>query len=729
MDARMAYDNLGAAVSDLEARRATSIAVAPGHGLLAALWRRKTIFSAIFITILGAVVAALLLLPVQYMATGSVIVAEQEPGDNNSSAVWAQKAGDPADMESQLLIIGSSRVLKAATASPGVLELALQDCAAGKGIGALLEKLGRRSGCDKLSEDADALVEFVRPRYSIGNVGRSRVISISYQSTRPEIAQKMANALISAFLEDQRANLSSGRQHAADWLWAEVHRLETELRDDDGKIQEYKRKKGLARGTNALIDSERLTSLTQQLSAAEATRAEASARFKEITANKGKGLADSPAVLASRSVSDLKQQLTMIEMRIASAQSTLGDRHPAMRGLEQERDIAQRRLAAEIAGVAAAAKRNYDAANSLVASLRAKVEAAKTEVGDAMIDQGSIETLVHGVDMKRRQYSELYKRASELDADRRVLNGSTRLVGLAELPNQPYFPKKLPFLAAGLTMATLLGATAAILRDRFDKSLRGSAELAGLPGDAPCVELPHFRSARPRLFGMPARRDRALPSKALIELAESDEAAQRALFEIYSSARLGEEKGSRLIAVTSPARGDGKTFLTLILAHFAAAMGHRVLIVECDRANPCFESALGLERGPGLLEALDSTAPLRDCVTATDWRMLDALPLGASAKAAPPQIGKRIETVLKATRDYDLVLLDCPPADALDARLLARRADSILLCARAGRCSAEEALAASEGLIACGGRLLGVVVNMAERDEPPFSKRSSRATA
>ncbi|BBU62164.1 LPS biosynthesis protein [Methylosinus sp. C49] len=720
----MAYDNLGATVSDMETRRATSAAAAPpGHGLLAALWRRKAIFSVIFIAILGAVVAALLVLPVQYMATGSVIVAEQEPGDNNSSAVWAQKAGDPADMESQLLIIGSSRVLKAAIAAPGVFELALQDCAASKGIGALLETLGRRSGCDKLREDADALVEFVRPRYSIGNVGRSRVISISYQSTRPEIAQKMANALIAAFLEDQRANLSSGRQHAADWLWAEVHRLETELRDDDGKIQEYKRKKGLARGTNALIDSERLTSLTQQLSTAEATRAEASARLREISANKGKGLADSPAVLASRSVSDLKQQLTMIEIRLASTRTTLGDRHPALRELEQERDIAQRRLAAEVAGVAAAVKRNYEAANSLVASLKAKVEGAKIEVGDAMIDQGSIETLVHGVDMKRRQYSELYKRASELDADRRVLNGSTRLVGMAELPNQPYFPKKLPFLAAGLTLATLLGATAAILRDRFDKSLRGSAELTALAGDALCVELPHLRGAHGKLFGRRERRDRALPLMALAKLAESDETTQRQLFEIYSSARIGEAKGSRIIAVTSPAHGDGKTFLTLALAQFVATMGHRVLVVECDRANPCFDSALGLEHGPGLLEALDGTASLRDCVTGTASRLLDALPLGASGEAAPPQIGKRIETVLKATRDYDLVLLDCPPADALDARLLVRQADSILLCARAGGSSAEEALAASEALTASGGRLLGVVVNLAERDEPLFSRR------
>jgi uncharacterized protein involved in exopolysaccharide biosynthesis/Mrp family chromosome partitioning ATPase len=717
----MAYDNLGAAVSCLEPKRAAG---APERGLLAALWRRRAIFSAIFVMIIGAVVAALVVLPVQYMATGSVIIAEQEPGDNNSSAVWAQKAGDPADMESQLLIIGSSRVMKAAMAAPGIFELAMQDCTANAKIGSLLEIFGRRSICEKIKSDPDSLIEFLQPRYSIGNVGRSRVISIAYQSTLPDIAQKMANALISAFLDDQRETLSSGRQHAASWLWAEVRRLETELRDDDAKIQGYKRKKGLARGTNALIDSERLTSLTQQLSAAEATRAETAARLEEISANKGKGLADSPAVLASRSVADLKQQLTMVEMRLASARSTLGDQHPALRELEHERDIVRRRFAAEISGVAAAAKRNHAAAKSLVASLKAQVEAAKADVGDAMIDQGSIETLVHGVDIKRRQYSELYKRASELDADRRVLNGSTRLVSMAELPNQPYFPKRLPFLAAGLTLATLLGATAAILRDRFDKSLRSSAELAASTGEELCVELPRLRDgARSKTFGLLEARQPVPPLKLALTLADRDDALQRALFDIYSSALLSEPKGSRIIAVTSPLRGDGKTLLTLAFARFAATMGHRVLVVECDRANPSFASALGLEPGPGLLAALDVAAALRDCAARTALRNLDALPVGASRKATPPQIGKRIGTVLKATRDYDFVLLDCPSADAVDTRLLIRHADAILLCARVGQCSAEEALAATEGLTASGGRVLGLVVNMVERDEPAFLKR------
>lgn len=149
--------------------------------------------------------------------------------------------------------------------------------------------------------------------------------------------------------------------------------------------------------------------------------------------------------------------------------------------------------------------------------------------------------------------------------------------------------------------------------------------------------------------------------------------------------------------------------------------------MRCRRS--LFETALALEPGPGLREALDAAAALRDCVARTAVRKLDALPIGASRKSTPPQIGKRIGTVLKTLRDYDLVLLDCPSAQTLDARLLVRHADAILLCARVGQCSAEEASAATEGLRASGGRLLGVAVNMVERDEPAFLKRFLRGAA
>ena len=74
----------------------------------------------VFLSTIAMTALALLVLPVRYLATGSVIIAEQEPGAGNTSNQWVQKIGDPADVESQLLVIRSPRVMRLVMADPGV---------------------------------------------------------------------------------------------------------------------------------------------------------------------------------------------------------------------------------------------------------------------------------------------------------------------------------------------------------------------------------------------------------------------------------------------------------------------------------------------------------------------------------------------------------------------------------------------------------------------------------
>ncbi len=119
------------------------------------LWRQKRVFLAVFLAVIGAAVAALVLLPVRYLATASVIVAEQEPGVANTSPAWAQKIGDPADLESQLLVIRSPRLLRQVMNAPGVVPAIVEECEHGL-------SLGSAERCRKLSTDPDQLHRIYR---------------------------------------------------------------------------------------------------------------------------------------------------------------------------------------------------------------------------------------------------------------------------------------------------------------------------------------------------------------------------------------------------------------------------------------------------------------------------------------------------------------------------------------------------------------------------------------
>jgi uncharacterized protein involved in exopolysaccharide biosynthesis len=714
------------------------------------LGRRKRVFVAVFLAIIGAAVAALIVIPVRYVATASVIVAEPEPGVANTSPAWAQKIGDPADLESQLLVIRSPRLLRQVMNTPGVVPAVIEECERGQLLGAA----GR---CERLASDPTSFIEYVDTRYAIASAGRSRVINISYQSPLPEVAQKLANALTNAFLDDQRNEGASSREVATSWLWQELQQLDGQIRAADEKIQQFRRNKGLMRGANAPITSERLTSIGQQLAAAEAARAEALARLKEIKSEQERGPTDAPSVLSSRTVADLKQQLTTVSAQLASATTVLGPKHPSILALSREQELIQQRLAAEMQNIANSAQKTFDASDALVTSLKKQMDTAKADAGSATLDEASIESMVRDTEIKRQQYADLYKKASELETERRVMLGSTRLVSLAELPNKPFFPKKTPFLAAGGTLALILGVAAALLADqlyplpqngamatpqaaRKDGATTPVKTAASLPvlrkiraiaaassereprrgapsgAGAPILaRLPRLRRLQPvSLVGAIMQDHVPLTVAQTLDLAEGDGGFRAALTELMQGLRIGEGEPGRRIVVTSSAPGEGRTLTTLALAHHAAARGCRVLAIECDLQRPDFARVLSLSGKPGLLGVLAGAISVRDAVTRTDNPKLDVLMAGGASAKAADQLGrKNLAQLFSVFRSYDVVLIDSPSPSQRHARYLAG-ADSVLLCMKGDDALTERMAAAVAAVKALGGSNIAIAATMAE---------------
>jgi uncharacterized protein involved in exopolysaccharide biosynthesis/Mrp family chromosome partitioning ATPase len=743
--------------------------LAQGTGVLNKLWQNKKLFAIVFSAVMGLTILALAVLPVRYRATSSVIVAEPEPSKTNESVAWAQKIGDPADLESQLLVIRSPRVVRLAMSGRGVQQAILDECR----FNNLESGLGRIFAdsvdlCSKLKDDGAAFVEYVQTRYLVGAVGRSRVIDISYQSPLPEVAQTMANALASAFLDDQRTGGSNSREEAVSRMRQELQQLDAELRDADAKIQAFRRTNGLTRGATAPISSEQLTSISQQLSVAEGARDYAAARLRQIKAGGSGG--DFPDVLASRSIADLKQQLNVTSAQLASASDLLGPKHPSLQALQREQALLKDRLAQEIASIAASAQKTFEANDALVTSLKKQMDAVKNEVGSATSAETSIENMVRDAEIKRRRYAELSSKADELETDRQVLLGNTRLVSLAELPIKPFFPKKLPFLAAGSTVAVLIAVVASVVSGPWGSgggffplfsgglSSRRMARSRNVPAGSPLA--PSFsippaavRSAEswknlplrnvpsdardselsivtglPILTRLPLLPNSSASSIGAILNEHTDKPLWRALQQAQTAPGLQERlrelnaelavaenaKRGRRILVTSPGDAEGKSFLTLTLAGHLASTGRRVLIVEYDLSNPAFETALSLRRSGGLQAVLRGESHPRDAVVSTANPNLDALAAGFPAGVPNNRSAqKQLSNLLLWAHDYDDVIIDGPPAAGLkDCQNLAASVDKILLCLRCGRSSVGQTIAAKTAIEAAGGRIDGLAITM-----------------
>lgn len=674
------------------------------------IWRQRLVFLPVFVVVLACAALALVVLPSRYFASGSVIVAEPETGLSLPPAGWAQKVGDPADMESQLLVVRSPRILRLVANAPGVAEAAQAECGRAFKIPFLTTY-----SCDALKPDTPELLDYLQSRYSSSGAGRSRVITIGYTSPEPETAQQMANTLINLFLEDHRQALSSGRAVAAKGIAEEMARLDGEIAKGDAAVQAYKTQKGLLNGANGSFTSERLSSISQQLATAEASRDGAAAIL--ATAQAGGNVATLPAVLESRAVADIKQQLLTVNEQAGSAAITLGPRHPRLRSLQGQVQTLQKMLDTEIRNVVASARKEYDAARDKAASLRAQMETAKSDVSEATIDEGTIEQAVRDVAIKRQQYDALYEQRKTLESEQRAVLGSTRLVSLAERPLKRSFPKTIPFLAGGTVLGLMAATGAALLLDRW----QGRARPANIP-DAPVQQgIPVL--ARLRKTTGAGQRNFARDLVA----ADDDPDTQLALQELYNGIEAsGGPVKSRSVLGISAFPQQGKTFAIMALARYAASIGNHVLVVEGNMREPFLEKALDLQAGADLQAVLLEKARPQLAVCRTDLPRLDVI-VARRTDDDPAEllVGNGLSALLEWAEIYDLVLFDSPALDAhMDAGLLARKMDGLLLCTREENADSGAIAMITRRLTRLGARMLGIVYTAEQRKDPPVQRGS-----
>ena len=687
------------------------MALDDGTGVLKRLRRRKGWFAVVFITTLALVVLVLMALPRTYRASAQLIVASDDTLVGSNNQPQTQRAvGDPADLESQTMLLRSPRLMGKILERPGVQAALLAECEAARAASwfdeprAVLARYlpdvfeEQKPCAESLSNRQNALSR-LDGGFGIGGVGRSRVLDVSFTSPLPQTAAVVTNALVDAYLAEDRSRKVDTREEAIAWLNGEIRRSGDELRKAEIALENNRRQAGIVRGQQASISSERLSSLSQQLIAAQAARAEAASRI----AQSGGG-DSSREVLDSRVITDLKQQLATVSAQYAQLAARYGDGYPQLAGLARQRNELQRRIDQESARVTTSLTRDRESATARVNDLTRQLETAKIEVGDTTGAEAAIATLVRDVEVRREMFVDLSKKVNELETERRLIGGDARLVSYAEVPTKLWFPKKTPFLAMGIMVSAILAAAVALLRDRADNTVRGAIGLSQISG-VPVIG--HI----PRVGRLPSPRQVEQPS-----------ALQESIRALFAQCVLMGGTAPRVLMLTSSQAGEGKTFTTLALAHFAASTGRRVLALECDLRRPGFGASMRLPNKPGLSEYLRGEVGFADIVTTSPGKP-DVIAAGAPAIDSMELLSNgRIDELLRYARSaYDLVVIDTPPSEMLmDARLLAKRADGVIYCASWGQSHSEAVLDGIRNIEQAGGRVLGLAVGMVRENEYPL---------
>jgi capsular exopolysaccharide synthesis family protein len=503
--------------------------------------------------------------------------------------------------------------------------------------------------------------------------------------------------------------------------------MKVKLEQSEAQLQDYARTSGLSfTSEKENLAENRLKELQDELSKAQADRISNQAKFE---AAKSKPPDSLPEILEDPTMRDYRQRLTELQRQYAELTATLTPEHYKVQRVQAQINELKSEMQKERSNVLRRVGNEYAAA------LRREMllSKAQTEQEKVVADQSEkaihYDTLKRDVDSNRRLYETMLQRVKEASLATAMRDSNVLVVDRAKPPLLPYRPSLPMNSAIGLFSGVFLGFGFVLLRERIDRriSAPGDAQVyLDLPelGVIPLDEAAASRQISNGLY--PHRSAPALPlSRAdCPELATWKrkpsllaECTRTTLTSILLPGQNGE--GPRVIVLTSPCPGDGKTTVACNLSIAVAEIGRKVLLVDGDLRRPRLHKVFGVGNNWGLSDVLRGdapleTVPLAHLVRATEVSGLCLLP-GGSCGVTPSNLfySPRMSTLLTRLRtDFDMILMDAPPMIHLaDARVLGRLADGVILVIRAGQTTTESALFACQRFAEDGTRVLGTVLN------------------
>jgi chain length determinant protein tyrosine kinase EpsG len=178
---------------------------------------------------------------------------------------------------------------------------------------------------------------------------------------------------------------------------------------------------------------------------------------------------------------------------------------------------------------------------------------------------------------------------------------------------------------------------------------------------------------------------------------------------------LDEVHGRGALAVISPERREGRSFVAANLAIAFAQLGERTLLIDADMRKPRQEKLFNLDgKVPGLSAVLSGRSGLESAVRLPQLAGLCVLPAGVVPPnpqdlLARASFGQLLEQAEKA---FQVVIVDTPPASAsADAMVTAAKCGSAVIVARRDHTPAVALHSAMSALNKSNARIIGSVLN------------------
>jgi capsular exopolysaccharide synthesis family protein len=455
------------------------------------------------------------------------------------------------------------------------------------------------------------------------------------------------------------------------------------LDDTETQLAKARAAAGVVPGAQASLTTETASRLTASLVQAQARLAMNQARLKAAAR-------DAAAIAPNLQL--LRKEQADLAAQVGALQDVYGADYPALLTTQAQLAAITAQIKAETGRAQAAARADVAADQAEIVTLQKALAVTRSQSQTEDAQSGPVRALEQRAEAGQAMLRSIALQSDLLAQDVSLTKPDARILSAAT-PTTPSMPNRLVILGASLVLGLCTGLLLAGLADALDTSFRSGIDVREKLGLSCLALVPEV----------------SLPQQAGL-------AAPFSLFaEQLRALRTGLHLGAapRLIAIIAARPAEGKTTLTIAFARALAASGLRVLAIDGDIRQPGFDPVFNAGGAPGFTDHLAGLVALKDVLVRDPLSPLMVLPAGTQAKAALSLfLSPALDGFMTQLREsWDVVLLDVPPVFALaEGRVLARMADSALLCIRWGDTPRQVVQAAMTLLREAGVTLAGAVL-------------------
>jgi succinoglycan biosynthesis transport protein ExoP len=682
------------------------------------LKRRWTVVMTVFLASVGLTGFAIFKQKPKYEASGMILFKS----DRISSLTKAgEKIGDLESLvrevnplTTQAVILKSKPLLKAAIKTVGIVD-----------------KKGKLQEPELLELKVEPIVG-------------TDVLKVSYTSKNAKKSASLVNELMQSYVKNNIQSNTSQVLAAGEFIKEQLQLSQQELDRTAEALRQFKNKnKIIELPEEASTAIKNIAQLDGEINQSKAMLTDVSAQEAQI----GKQLnlqRQQTVKITSLSqiagVQDALGELQKLQTKLATEKTRYTDDHPFIIALKnQERNL--KLLLQQRVDQATGSKENVSVGNLQIGKIK---EELATKYLQLQVERQGLEKKIQTLSNIRETYQQklaimpnLEKQQGDLERKLTVAQtnvetlvtrqkdiqiaekqsiGTARIIELAEVPKKPILSKLTLMLAGGSVFAGLLfGVSAAFFVDLIDKSLKTVKEIEIFFGYSLVGLIPKFESNSKSIY-INLIEDAIAPSTPSLMIHQAYQMLQANL-------KFISHKKVRTIVVTSSLMEEGKSEVCANLCGAIAQAGRRVLLVDADMHSPSQHHLWGLINSVGLSNIIVGQDEFPQAIQVVT-KYLSVLTAGVQPPNPLALIDSDRMTSLidKFSQSYDYIVFDAPPlVNTVDAAVLGKMVDGVLLVAQPGVLDLASAKAAKSLLERSEAHILGIIGNGVDVKQEPDS--------